>query len=457
METPSGKRKRKIVLWSLTAVLLAALVYAVVYVNSLLPIVTGYPAKYLCSAVFLSNRDQGEVEALDLNFSFIKYVTNKVDQQDSSVTSSFLWGKSKAIFREGFGSTLLRGTDEPSLRKIKFPKIVSTYSPDMVPWPLGNLMPDTIVRADTLKLARITQKLMQEKGYNGNAFAFMVVHKGIPIVEAYQPQFNSKTRFQSWSMAKSITNALVGVMVKEGKMELKQPVNLPEWQNDDRKQIKLNDLMQMQSGLQWNEDYGARSDVTLMLYNEPDFARYTFSRPLEYPIGSKWLYSSGSTNIISYLIRKAINNDADYFAYAKTHLFDKIGMTSALFEVDASGTQVGSSYLYATARDFARFGLLYLQDGMFNGERILPESWVKYTTTPGSHTKGEYGALFWLNRAKYYPSAPEDMFSCDGHDGQQIFIIPSKELVVVVLGYSPKPDRVMDFDAILGDILKAIK
>ncbi|HLN74738.1 MAG: serine hydrolase domain-containing protein [Methylococcaceae bacterium] len=457
METSANKRRKIIVRWSFFVVLLAALIYAVVYINSLLPIVTGYPAKYLCSAVFLSNRDQREVEALDLNFSFIKYVTNKVDQKDSSVTSSFLWGKSKAIFRKGFGSTLLRGTDETTLRRIKFPNIVATYSPDIVAWPLGNLMPDTLINDDTLKLARITQKLMQEKGYNGNAFAFMVVHKGIPIVEAYQPQFNSKTRFQSWSMAKSITNALVGLMVKEDKMQLMQPVNLPQWQNDDRKHIKLNDLMQMQSGLKWNEDYGNRSDVTLMLYNEPDFARYTYSRPLEFPVGSKWLYSSGSTNIISYLIRKAINNDADYYAFAKSRLFDKIGMTSALFEVDASGTQVGSSYLYATARDYARFGLLYLQDGMFNGGRILPEGWVKYTTTPGSGNKGEYGALFWLNKSKYFPSAPEDMFSCNGHEGQHIFIIPSKELVIVVLGYSPKPDRIMDFDSLLGDILKAVK
>lgn len=457
MDTSSPKRKKAVFLWPVIVMLLAVIIYGVVYINSLMPIITGYPAKYLCSAVFISNRDQAEVEALDLNFSFIKYVTNKVNHQDSSVTSSFLWGKSKAIFREGFGSTLLRGTDETTLRRVKFPNIVSPYSADMVAWPLGNLMPDTVVHADTLALKRITQKLMQEKGYNGNAFAFMVVYKGIPVVEAYQPQFNSKTKFQSWSMAKSITNALVGVMIKEGRMDIMQPVNLPEWQNDDRKQITLKDLMQMQSGLKWNEDYGARSDVTLMLYNEPDFAHYTFTRPLEYPIGKKWLYSSGSTNIISFLIRKAINNDANYYTFAKTHLFDKVGMRSALFEVDASGTQVGSSYLYATARDYARFGLLYLQDGMFNGQRILPEGWVKYTTTAASDSKGDYGALFWLNQAKYYPSAPPDMFSCSGHEGQHIFIIPSKEMVVVVLGYSPKPDRVMDFNALLSDLLKAIK
>ena len=131
-------------------------------------------------------------------------------------------------------------------------------------------------------------------------------------------------------------------------------------------------------------------------------------------------------------------------------------MPDAVFEVDASGTQVGSSYIYSTARDYARFGMLYLQDGVFNGERILPEGWVKYTTTPASDSNGEYGSLFWLNQSKYYPAAPEDMYSCNGHDGQQIFIIPSKELIIVLVGYSPKPDRVMKFNDLLGDILSTI-
>jgi len=127
-----------------------------------------------------------------------------------------------------------------------------------------------------------------------------------------------------------------------------------------------------------------------------------------------------------------------------------------MFEVDPSGTIVGSSYLYATARDYARFGLLYLNDGVFNGERILPEGWVKYTTTPASDSKGQYGAFFYLNSSKAYPSAPQDMFSAEGHDGQQIFIIPSKQMVVVVLGFSHRPDHAMDFDRLLADILKTV-
>jgi len=457
MATSSSKRVKSRILRAIAIILFAGLAYGVYYINSLLPIITGYPAKYLCSAVFVSGRQQAEVEAMDLHFSFIKYVKNVVDLQDSSVTSSFLWGKSKAIYRKGFGATLLRNVSKEELLKIKFPDSPAIYNQDILAWPLGNKIPKTITNIDTVKLAEITEKLMDDEAYNGHAFAFMVVHKGIPVEEAYQPEFDAKTRFLSWSMAKSFTNALAGIMVKEGKWDINQPANISEWQNDERKNITINNLMQMQSGLQWNEDYGNRSDVTVMLYCKDNFASYTYDRPLDSTAGTKWYYSSGSVNIINYLMRKTIGNDNEYYRFAQSRLFNKIGMPDAVFELDASGTQVGSSYIYATARDYARFGLLYLQDGILNGERVLPEGWVKYSITPASGSKGEYGSLFWLNKSKKYPSAPEDMYSCDGHDGQHIFIIPSKELIVVLLGYSPKPNRTMNFDGLLGDILETIK
>ena len=372
------------------------------------------------------------------------------------MTSSFLWGKSKAIYRKGFGATLLRGVTEKDLRKIKFPASLATYNQDTIDWPMGNRMSKKTTNIDTVKLAEITEKLMDDEAYNGHAFAFMVVYKGIPVAEAYQPQFNSKTRFLSWSMAKSFTNTLAGIMVKDGKWDIDQPTNIPEWQNDDRKQITINNLMHMQSGLRWNEDYGNRSDVTVMLYCRNDFARFVFDQPLKFSVESKWSYSSGSPNVVSYLMRKTINNDSEYYQFPYSRLFNKIGMPDALFEVDASGTFVGSSYLFATARDYARYALLYLQDGVFNGERILPEGWVKYSTTPVLDSKGEYGSMFWLNKSKTMPSAPEDLYYCDGYDGQRIFIIPSKELAVVVLGFSHKPDHVMNADELIGDILGTI-
>jgi len=157
------------------------------------------------------------------------------------------------------------------------------------------------------------------------------------------------------------------------------------------------------------------------------------------------------------MIRKQFSSDSAYYVFANNQLFNKIGMPDAILEVDPSGTRVGSSYLYATARDYAHFGLLYLNDGVFNGERILPEGWVKYTTTAASASNGLYGSFFWLNRSKRLPSAPEDMFGCDGHDGQHIYILPTQELVVVILGYSPTSKGGMDIDRLLKDIQGTIK
>jgi hypothetical protein len=432
----------------------AGLIWGLIYINSLLPIITGYPAKYLSAAVFISGRDPKMVTSTDLHFSLIQYAGNEINYGEKSVTSRFLWGKSKAIYRDGFGTVLLRDTDEATLRAQKFPDLAACgYNQDTIPWPLGNIIPDANTGIDELALDKVTQKLMLENSYGGNAFGFIVVHKGVPVAEKYNHGFNDKTRLLSWSMAKSFTNSLAGIMTIDGKLDIHQPAGIDAWQQDERKHITINDLLQMQSGLQWNEDYGNRSDVTLMLYNNHDFAAYASGKRLEYPAGSHWYYSSGSTNIVNYLMRKQFSDDGVYHAYALTRLFYKIGMPDAIFETDPAGTQVGSSYLFATLRDYARFGLLYLQDGNFNGERILPNGWVKYSTTPASQSHQGYGSCFWLNKAKYYPSAPDDMYSCNGHDGQRIFIIPSKELIVVVVGYSPSSKGGMNFDQLLGDIL----
>jgi CubicO group peptidase (beta-lactamase class C family) len=249
---------------------------------------------------------------------------------------------------------------------------------------------------------------------------------------------------------------MVGIMVMDGKLDINQSAAIDEWKGDERSKITLNDLMQMQSGLKWNEDYGNRSDVTLMLHNESDMGHYAYDRPAAYPAGTHWYYSSGSTNIVSYLLRKLCSTDSDYYSIAKNNLFNRIGMPDAVFETDPTGTIVGSSYLYANARDYARFALLYVNDGVFNGERILPEGWVKYSTTTASDSKGTYGSFFWLNKGKTIPSVPEDAFLCEGHDGQYICIIPSRELIVVELGYSPKSKGGLELNRLMMDILSTL-
>ena len=453
MNTSKKSGKAKKILAGLLIFILVIILAAAVYLNSLMPIITGYAAKNLCSAVFVSERNQEDVENTDLDFSFISKVKNTVDRENMTVTSRFLWGKSIAVYRERFGATLLVNKDVDNLKTISFPAIDPGYSGDTLAWPMGDILSDTLAVMEKEKLADISSSLVNENAYGGNAFAFMVLHKGIPVAEAYKPGFNKDTRLLSWSMAKSVTNALVGIRAYDSTLSITDSELLTQWP-DDRKDITLENLMQMQSGLTWNEDYGIRSDVTVMLHCEPDLAQFAFSQPLEYDPGTHWYYSSGTTNIVSYILRQQFENDDDYYAYPHEELFYRIGITDAVFETDETGTLVGSSYLYMTARDYARFALLYMNDGMFNGKRILPEGWVDYTVIPASDSDGQYGSFFWLNRDGGIDSAPEDMFMCIGHDGQRIFMIPSRELIVVVLGYSP--DNTMDFNKLIGDIIAAL-
>ena len=437
--------KKKTILRILLAVLLAAILGGCVYLNSLMPIITGYAAKNLASDVFVSGREPADVEALDLNFSFIKFTRNKVDFENHTVTSRFLWSKSQALYREGYGVTLLRGKNALArLQAQKYPDVVNIPGPE-------TLLPGD--SALTARLAPIAKALVDDHAYNGTPFAFIVVHQDGVVAERYREGITADTRLLSWSMGKSFTNALVGIMAGDGLVDIHAPMDIPEWQGDGRAAITLSDLMQMQSGLEWNENYGTRSDVNLMLHREEDMGLFALSKPLMAKPGTHWYYSSGSTNIIVRYLRGRFASEEEFLQYIHERLFDPLGIDNPCFEPDMSGTPVGSSYLYATARDFARLGHMYLHDGCVGEERLLPEHWVEYTTTPASDSKGGYGACFWLNRSKTYPSAPEDMYSCQGHDGQMIFIIPSKELVVVVLGYSPKPDRVIEFDRLLSDII----
>ena len=437
--------KTKKILGIAGAVLAAAIIGGCIYLNTLMPITTGYAAKNLASAVFVSGRNQADVEALDLHFSFIKLDRNKVDYENKTVTSRFLWAKSTAAYRDGYGVTLLRGKgkDKTSLLEAAYPLPKDTYEDYLQPG-------DSALSA---RLEPIAKALVDERSYNGHPFAFVVLHGGKVVAERYDEGITPETQLLSWSMGKSFTNALVGIMAKDGLVDIHAPMDIPEWQGDGRRAITLSHLMQMQSGLQWNENYGNRSDVNLMLHRETDMGRFALSKPLEHEPGTFWYYSSGSTNIVMRYLRGKFASDEAFLSYMRERLFAPLAIANPHFEPDMSGTPVGSSYLYVTARDYARFGQLFLDDGCIGEQRILPEGWVDYTVTPASASKGGYGAFFWLNRNHVCPDVPEDMFSCQGHDGQEIYIIPSKDLVVVILGYSPKPDRVIDFNGVLRDII----
>jgi CubicO group peptidase (beta-lactamase class C family) len=260
-----------------------------------------------------------------------------------------------------------------------------------------------------------------------------------------------------WSMSKSLTAAMVGVLVKQGKLNTDAPAPVPEWVNTEKQKITLKNILQQTTGLAFTEDYTSYSEVTNMLFNKGDMAAYTAGLPLKYQPGTTFNYSSGNSNILSRIIRKTVGEQA-YSSFPYQSLFHKINAYSFLLEPDASGTYIGSSYSYATARDFARFGLLYYNNGMWNGEQILPGNWVSETIKPASADKRKhYGYQFWLNgldkknpAGRWYPDVPADMFFCDGFGGQGIYIIPSKKLVVVRLGL-----HVIDENKFLKEVIGA--
>lgn len=426
----------------------ALLAYAIRYAWLAGPILTGYGAKAMCSCAFLGGRDAEDIVRHELARFPVSLGTYRLDRNDSSATGNILGlAQKKAVFREGLGCTIVNEISEAALRAQEISRPLPSYAldKDTIAWPLGDSLP---LHSHTGVGSERLQKVVDDAfRYSGdvnlrNTRAVLVIYKGDLILEKYAPGFDRGSRHLGWSMTKSVMNALVGILVKQGKLDLDAPAPVELWQGDGRRNITLNNLMQASSGLAWVEDYGGPSDATTMLFKKKDAGLVAAGKPAEHPPGTVFYYSSGTTNLISWIMRQTLG-DEEYYTFPYTALFGKAGMTSMVLEPDAGGTFVGSSFSYATARDWARFGLLFLNDGIAGGERILPEGWVNYTTTPAPAAEGEYGAQFWLNAGppgrpneRIFPDVPADMYFADGFAGQNVFIIPSEDLVVVKLSES---------------------
>jgi len=240
-------------------------------------------------------------------------------------------------------------------------------------------------------------------------------------------------------MTKTVNAALIGTLMNSGRMSLGDRDLLPAWSNDKRREITLANLLAMESGLGFNENYGAVADVTRMLYLEPDMAAFTETIPLEADPGSRFSYSSGSSVLLSKIWMDRIGDRATALGYPSRALFDPLGMTSAVMEPDAAGTFAGSSYLYATGRDWARFGLFLARDGVWNGMQLLPDGFVHLMQEPNAHSGGRFSEMqTWLPKANDNMPLPADTFYLQGHDGQTIAVMPSSDLVVVRLGLTPR-------------------
>lgn len=441
------------------ALLIVFLILAyVVYANyPKLNMITGFAAKNVCSCTFEAGRDLESIETGDNDFGPVYYAENKIDFENRAVASTiFGLKKRKAVYEDGVGCVLL--PEEGEGVNIEIPKPKRKFSTSQAAYPYGKgkqmdtIFPD--VHYEDLQLA-VKQAFDAEGEKLKITRAVVVLYKGQVIAEKYAPEFDRNTKLLGWSMTKSITSAVLGVLEKQGKISLSQTNLFKEWDNDERAKITLNNLLQMNSGLEWEEDYSTISDVTKMLFLKENMSSVQLQKPLVGEPNSIWNYSSGTSNLLSAFIRNQFDTHQEYLDFWYTELIDKIGMDSMTIETDLGGNYVGSSYAWGTARDWAKFGLLYLNRGNWNGEQILNESWVKYSATPADNSKGEYGAHFWLNAGSKYPNVPKDLFSSNGFQGQYVFIIPSEDLVVVRFGLTEEP--VFDVDGFLSGILSAIQ
>jgi CubicO group peptidase (beta-lactamase class C family) len=456
---PRASRLRRIALLAALAAG-AALAIALYHVSRIAPIGTAYAAKILCSGVFVSGRDAQAVIDQDIMADvhpLLRFVSPQVDRARRRASARFLgFALREAQYRPGLGCALALGKTAEELARTQAPH---AWTAPIDPLLTGSPEPTV----DAARLRAAVDGAFAEPDSTGlrRTRAVVVVHRGKILAERYAAGFGPETPQIGWSMTKTVTAALVGVLVGEGKLSLASDHLLPQWTaaGDARAAITLDEMLRMTSGLAFDETYGdPLSDVTRMLLQTGDGSAYAADKPLEAAPGTRWHYSSGTTYLLSRVLRDAWADDA--IGTARDTLLDRIGMRAAVLEPDATGVPVGAAYMYATAREWARFGLLLLQDGVWNGKRILPEGWVRYmsTATPQDPRK-EFGAHLWVRVPPPFNSTipvelPGDAVHMAGHEGQFVSVIPSRALVVVRLGLS-RPEKVWNHEAFLASVLAA--
>jgi CubicO group peptidase (beta-lactamase class C family) len=446
----------KKILKVLTVLLVVVFVYLRIAIYPQLDLISGFSAKSMASGHFIDGRSLEAIQQGDNDIDKVDWATNKIHGKGRFVTSTVYGLKErKAIFRPGLGAILIND-DFDVAKSYDVPK--RTKLNNNLPYPYGNLEPkDTVFsNVDYAKLNSAVANAFDKKGEKKNRTrSVIVIYKDKIIAEKYADGFDGYSKILGWSMTKSLTATYFGILQKQGKIDIMKPAPIEEWKNDDRKNITINDLLHMNSGLEWEEDYGKISDVTKMLFQAEDMTKSQIDKPAQYKPNSHWHYSSGTTNLLSGILRKQFKTHQQYLDFWYSSLIDKIGMDSALVETDMSGNFVGSSYGWATTRDWAKFGLLYLHKGNWNGEQIFDESWAKYVSTPTNTSNGRYGAQFWLNSGGYFPDVPRDMYYCNGYQGQMVAIFPSHDLVIVRMGLTEEPD--FDFNGFLKDAVASLK
>lgn len=431
----------KLVKWLFGALVAAVVVFLVairVAPPELLQVGDSYAAKIACSNVFLAGRDPQKVLADDVQAPgnpILKAVMLDVDKEKGKVTARLLGyaAPRSSVYRPGYGCTNM--ADE-AIAPTALPAPPQPTSPDAnAEWPVGN---HAGANFDPALSGILADDTLRGPGMR----AIVVVHHGRIVAESYGPGFDDKTPLIGWSMTKTVNAILTGRAALMGLLSVDDKNLFPEWAKDERKEISLKSIAGMESGLAFNEDYGDVSDVTRMLYLQPDMAKFTISQPLVAKPDSQFNYSTGASVVMARYWMNKMPDKATALAFPRKELFNPLGMQSAVLELDQTDTFAAGSYLYASARDWARIGQFLLQDGVWDGTRLVSGDFMKMMRTANSTSNGVYTQMqTWLTGPGEEPNAsfgaPADTFWLQGHDGQTVAIVPSRDLVVVRMGLTP--------------------
>jgi CubicO group peptidase (beta-lactamase class C family) len=412
-------------------------------------VATGVVAHNVCSKTFVSGLDPQTVFAETIDRAGIRRLrwglTYHLDRSGQTVEASLagVLG-SRAAFHDGFGCVLVHGASEPYLLKSDIAALKATKYPPL----LAEIAGPTPVEPSDPGLKAALDHAFEEPASPPfrRTKAVVVVHDDAVIAERYADGVGVDTPLLGFSMTKSVVNALLGILTQQGSISPSLPAPVPEWRGatDPRREIEVEHLMRMTTGLALDETNSGFDPSSQMAYLHNDMAGFAVKAAMIAPPGTRWAYSSPTTQLLARIIRDITGGPEQTLAFAWRELFNPLGMRNVTLEFDGAGTLQGSTYMLASARDWARFGLLYLNDGVIGGRRILHEDWVDFSAAATLDT--DYGAGFWTNRSEHEHAKgrvrlgiPRDAFFASGDLGQRIVILPSQHLVIVRLGDSVDP------------------
>jgi len=448
-------------------ILLSAGAYGVNYLRDIELIAAGYVSQTLCTNVLILGRDQAEVEANDLSAKQNEIATSMVRKGVVETTTRIgpVSNTTSSVYRPGLGCSVLAGRKLEDVLAISMDERTE-IQPASNAWPAVNADVHGVNRKklDTVIDSAFTENT--DDIYTAqNTRALLVHYKGNLIAERYAEGYDGDTPLRGMSMTKSATATVIGILVGQGRLDIHAPAPINGWSelDDGRSRVTTHHLLTMTAGFDYQEAAEAdpRNLLSTMLYSVPDAPGLAAQTPLRGEPGNSWEYQTVHPVLLQKVARNVIADDQQYFRFAQTHLFDKLGMHNSFFQADASGTFIGGASMYASGRDWMKLGLLYLNDGVYAGEQILPEGWVEYATTPSeaSLKKRAYGAQIWLNAPaphQLFPGMPEDAYAFQGHYGQYVIVIPSLELVVVRLGMTFNGEEGFDKQALLRGVVAVL-